>query len=251
MFGKKQMNGEKLKVQLISYTEYPEKVIATAAKTCYSPETTSINWDKALQDDGSEEKFVQKLRDMGHMSPFEHANFTFGIDGISRACLAQLTRHRIASFSVQSQRYVTFGDDGDSFYAEDYFVVPEPIKNLGLEKRFLEDMCVYYDFYGIWVEKLMEFGMSEKEAAENARHVLPNSAKTNLVMTMNARELMHFFTLRCCKRAQEEIRKLAWAILGLLQDKFPIIFSACGPNCLTSHCKEGKMTCGKPYRKES
>jgi thymidylate synthase (FAD) len=242
---------KKLHVQLLSYTEYPEKIIATAAKTCYSPGTTTTNWHKALQDDGSEEEFVQKLRDMGHMSPFEHANFTFGIDGISRACLAQLTRHRIASFSVQSQRYVTFGGDESSFNVEDYFIVPEPIKNLGFEEQFLDDMYAYYDFYGIWLEKLMASGMSEKEAAENARYLLPNAAKTNLVMTMNARELLHFFELRCCNRAQEEIRDLAWVMLGLLQDKFPVIFANCGASCLTSHCKEGKMSCGKPYRKES
>jgi len=243
--------GVKLEVTLLSYTENPEKIIATAAKTCYSPGTTATNWHKALQDDGSEEEFVQKLRDMDHWSPFEHANFTFGIDGISRACLAQLTRHRIASFSVQSQRYVTYAVEKQELF--ELFHFPQPIidaKGEVLEEfnAELDNIC---DVYARINYLLQENGLSKTEAAENARYILPNAMKTNLVMTMNARELMHFFELRCCNRAQEEIRDLAWTMKGVLTDKFPVIFANCGPSCLTSHCKEGRMSCGKPYRKES
>ena len=237
----------KLKVQLLSHTENPEKVVAVAAKTCYYPGTTEHLWDTSEE---TQEDFIQKLRDMGHMSPFEHATFTFGIDGVSRVLLAQLTRHRIASFSVQSQRYVKY--DVNEVELHDIFEIPFVILD-GSDEVFdgymgaLEEVASAYENL---VDCLQQSGLSKTEAAENARYILPGSMKTNLVMTMNARELMHFFELRCCNRAQEEIRQLAWTILRLLEEKFPSIFSNCGPNCLIDKCKEGKMCCGKPYQKE-
>lgn len=245
MFGKKLMNGEKLRVQLLDNTGNPTKVIATAAKTCYSPGTTEHLW----KTDGNEEEFIRKLRKMHHMSPFEHASFTFGIDGVSRVLLAQLTRHRIASFSVQSQRYVKYDTEKVDF--SELFEVPDGISE-GPEKAFdnymdaLEEIASAYENL---VEVLQENGLSKTEAAENARYILPGGMKTNLVMTMNARELMHFFELRCCNRAQDEIRQLAWTMLHLLQERFPAIFCDCGPKCLTSSCGEGIMSCGKPYQK--
>lgn len=236
-----------MKVQLLSNTENPEKVIAIAAKTCYYPGTTEHLWQNS---DKNQSEFIQKLRDMGHMSPFEHATFTFGIDGVSRVLLAQLTRHRIASFSVQSQRYVRY--DTTETDLHDIFEIPFPILD-GTDNVFDGYMNALEEVAGAYenlVASLQESGFSKTEAAENARYILPGSMKTNLVMTMNARELMHFFELRCCNRAQEEIRTLAWTILRLLEEKFPAIFSNCGPNCLKDKCKEGIMCCGKPYQKE-
>jgi thymidylate synthase (FAD) len=232
-----------MKVQLLSNTAKPEKVIATAAKVCYSPGTTAEVWDAGF----SIPEFIDKLISMGHMSPFEHASFTFGIDGISRACSHQLVRHRIASFSQQSQRYVTY-----SAMELTDFVAPDPIIE-GSEDAFsyytdcLDDISQMYE--GM-VEILVKDGFSKTQAAENARYLLPNAMTTNLVMTMNARELMHFFELRCCRRAQEEINQLAWTMLETLRSQFPTIFEDCGPNCLTSKCKEGKMSCGSPYQKK-
>ncbi len=239
------MNGEKLKVQLLDCTSNPEKVIATAAKTCYSPGTTEHLWNT----DGDYEQFIAKLRKMHHMSPFEHASFVFGIDGVSRVLLAQLTRHRIASFSVQSQRYVKY--ETEKIDISELFEVPEGILE-GPEQAFdnymdaLDEIAAAYENL---VSVLQENGLSKTEAAENARYILPGGMKTNLVMTMNARELMHFFELRCCNRAQDEIRLLAWTMLNLLQERFPAIFADCGPKCLTSKCEEGTMCCGKPYQK--
>jgi thymidylate synthase (FAD) len=234
-----------MKVQLLSWTYDPEKVIATAAKVCYAPGTTEDVWNNSFDYPA----FIEKLRNMGHMSPFEHANFTWGIDGISRACSHQLVRHRIASFSQQSQRYVKY--DTDLKDMSDLFVVPEPIMRGGDEifDIYYNSLESIADIYEELVLHLMDSGMDEKKAAENARYILPNAMKTNLVMTMNARELMHFFELRCCRRAQEEINELAWAMLHKVQETFPAIFENCGPNCLTSKCKEGKMSCGKPYQK--
>jgi thymidylate synthase (FAD) len=239
------VNGANLKVNLLDSTSNPEKVIATAAKTCYSPGTTEHLWNT----NGDFEQFIAKLRKMHHMSPFEHASFTFGIDGVSRVLLAQLTRHRIASFSVQSQRYVKYDTEKTDF--SELFEVPDGIME-GPEEAFdnymeaLDEIAAAYENL---VSVLQENGLSKTEAAENARYILPGGMKTNLVMTMNARELMHFFELRCCNRAQNEIRQLAWTMLYLLQERFPAIFADCGPNCLVSNCKEGSMCCGKPYQK--
>jgi len=232
-----------MKVSLISCTENPEKTIAVAAKTCYSPGTTETLWNSTHD----VEDFLQKLCKMKHMSPFEHANFTFGIDGVSRVLLAQLTRHRIASFSVQSQRYVKYDTKTKDYH--ELFEIPEVIisENNHVFENYVDALDKICNAYENLVDILKTEGFSETQAAENARYILPGSMKTNLVMTMNARELMHFFELRCCNRAQDEIRQLAWTMLHLLKEEFPAIFSNCGPSCLTGECKEGEMTCGKPY----
>jgi thymidylate synthase (FAD) len=226
-------------VVLLTWTYDPEKIIALSAKTCYSPGFPSDMWYQDL----NEGEFISKLKNMGHMTPFEHASFTFSLEGVSRVLLAQLTRHRIASFSVQSQRYVKYESSMDNYVVPD---IPNELK-----EDFLDSCDVIYALYNEYVNCLMQdWGYSEKEAIENARYLLPGAMKTNLTVTMNARELMHFFELRCCNRAQKEIRDLAWKMLSLLQLKFPQIFEDCGPTCLTSKCKEGKMACGKPYKKE-
>ena len=195
-------------VKLITYTPEPEKAVACAAKLCYA--SSDID---SLYDGLTEEKtaaFLDHLNNIGHASPIEHANFTFGIEGVSRSLLAQITRHRIASFSVQSQRYVK--------NKELEYVLPPEIEAVPEAKeefiRAMEEDIEHYErLTAILQEKhkkaFMEQGDDEKTAArkaekkaiEDARFVLPNACATKIVMTMNARSLMNFFSLRCCSRA--------------------------------------------------
>lgn len=222
-----------LKVELIKYTENPESVVALAAKLCYS-DSDIIGLKEGI-DNKDISGFIKKLISLNHLSPIEHASFTFGVEGVSRALLAQITRHRIASFSVKSQRYVN---------AEKFnYVIPPEIKKLGKteEEEFKRQMDIIHGFYKGWSDKL---GKSEK-GNEDARFVLPNACETKFLLTMNARELMHFFELRCCNRAQWEIRELAWKMLELVNKVAPNIFSMAGPSCGYKPCGEGKMTCGK------
>ena len=171
-----------MKAQILSHTENPEQVIAAAAKLCYS-QKADID---SLMNDLTEEKvqkFVEKLESLGHESPFEHASFTFGVEGVSRALLAQLTRSRIASFSVRSQRYCA----EDSFQ----YIVPPSIAAHDVHSvRYKALMANIQSFYN----ELVSLGVPK----EDARMVLPNACETRLVMTMNVRELWHFFSLRCC-----------------------------------------------------
>ena len=240
-------------VRLIAHTPEPEKVVAAAAKLCYS--------DSHIEDllDGLDEaktaRFLAMLSDLGHASPIEHASFTFGIEGVSRALLAQITRHRIASFSVQSQRYVRLDDFR--------YVVPPSIEAVPEAKAaFLagmeQDAANYLDLARKLEEGhtacLMAEGVPEKEARkkaeklanEDARFVLPNACETKMVVTMNARSLHNFFRLRCCERAQWEIRALAEEMLRLVLPVAPHLFAAAGPGCLAGPCPEGKMCCGRP-----
>ena len=195
------------------------------------------------------------LSDLGHASPIEHASFTFGIEGVSRTLLAQITRHRIASFSVQSQRYVRLDDFR--------YVIPPEIEAIPEAKAaFIESMNEDARRYLDLVQKLedghtarlMAEGLPEKQARakaskqanEDARFVLPNACETKMVVTMNARSLQNFFHLRCCNRAQWEIRDAACAALAALRKTSPLLFSLYGPTCFVSgKCPEGKMTCGQ------
>ena len=239
-------------VTLIAHTNDPEKTIAAAAKLCYSDAHI-----ETLLDGLTPEKtaaFLQKLNDFGHASPIEHASFTFGIEGVSRTFLAQVTRHRIASFSVQSQRYVRLDDFR--------YVVPPEIEAIPEAKEaFLasmeEDAKRYLDLAHKLEEghtaRLMAEGMPEKQARakaskqanEDARFVLPNACETKMVVTMNARSLQNFFHLRCCSRAQWEIRQLAEEMLRLVYPVAPHIFRTAGPACVSGPCPEGKMCCGR------
>lgn len=223
------MPGAKLEVKLLSHTPNPQETIALAGRLCYS-ESDILSLREAVE--GRAEAFVAKLMALGHLSPLEHASFTFGAQGVSRALLAQITRHRIASFSVQSQRYVK--RDGASY------IVPPSVQALGEEaiEEFARQMEIEQGFYRYWLERGLP--------AEDARFVLPNAAETRMVYTMNARELLHFFALRCCARAQWEIRALAWSMLGMCIREAPAIFSDAGPGCVSSGCTEGKMSCGEP-----
>ena len=238
-------------VTLISHTPDPEKTIASAAKLCYSSASIG-NIRDGLTDEKARD-FVEMLAEIGHESPIEHASFTFGIEGVSRSLLAQITRHRIASFSVQSQRYVR-----ESMFE---YVVPPEIEAIPEAKneflRAMEEDQRHYEALTAILEKkhtktLMESGKdgasakkaAQKQAIEDARFVLPNACTTKMVCTMNARSLMNFFSHRCCKRAQWEIRDVADQMLELVLKAAPNLFKFAGPPCLFKPCPEGKMSCG-------
>ena len=233
------MGETSLNVALIKYTSEPEEVVALAAKLCYSP--LDIHELKGGLVPGELESFISKILSMGHLSTIEHVSFTFGIEGVSRALLAQITRHRIASFSVKSQRYVseTANNDEETFN----YIIPPRIKELGENyvSQYIEQMKQIQIWYDKWYEIL---GGKNSGAEEDARFILPNAAETKMILTMNARELYHFFKLRCCSRAQWEIRELAWQMLKAVKEVAPNIFSQAGPGCVITKCPEGKMTCG-------
>jgi thymidylate synthase (FAD) len=239
---------------MISHTPDAEKLIAAAAKLCYS-DTSAMN----LMDNLDDEKaagFVDMLASIGHESPIEHITFTFGIEGVSRTLLAQITRHRLASFSVQSQRYVKKSNF--------VFVTPPEIKNdekaLEIFNKSMNDAISGYNKLCDILEtkyrnEMIAAGMSEKaavskaekKAIEDARFVLPNACETKMMVTMNARSLMNFFKLRCCNRAQWEIRELATEMYRLCFRTAPSVFRNAGPSCCIGRkvCTEGKMSCGK------
>lgn len=225
-------------VKLLEYTPNPERTIALAAKLCYS-DATIENLQDGL-DKSDVNKFIERLRSFGHASPFEHASFTFGIEGVSRSLLAQITRHRIASFSVKSQRYVAANKGEDTFN----YVIPEAIEALGSQavEKFQKQMATMHEWYTEWQSAL---GGACEKSNEDARFVLPNAAETKMIVTMNARSLMNFFNLRCCNRAQWEIRDVAWQMLELVLEVAPSIFGNSGASCVGGACTEGKMTCGK------
>lgn len=241
-----------MKVRLLAHTPEPEKLIAAAAKNCYS----AVDVDGVL-DGLTEEKtesFLQMLTDIGHESPIEHASFSFAIEGVSRSLLAQLTRHRIASFSVQSQRYVK--ENGFAY------VVPPEIAGIPEAREIFvrameSDQKTYEALSARLFDKhfraLCDDGVpepkarrqAEKQAIEDARYVLPNACATRIVMTANARALQNFFRLRCCARAQWEIRALAEEMYRLVYAVAPTLFSKSGPPCVDGVCTEGKMSCGR------
>lgn len=241
-----------LHVELLQYTKEPEKIISAAAKLCYSSSGVQDVLDGL--DEAGVQKFLNMLMDLGHESPIEHVCFTFGVEGVSRSLLAQLTRHRIASYSVKSQRYVKEG--------QFEFITPPAIaedeESLSIYRAA---MASAQNTYNELAQKLSEKylkenlanGMdekkarntAEKKAIEDARFVLPNACETKLIMTMNARSLINFFHHRCCSRAQWEIRAMADEMLRLVREVAPTLFKLAGPSCVAGPCPEGKMTCGK------
>ena len=298
-------------VMLLTYTQEPVKTVAAAAKLCYSNANPMTIFDDL--DDESAEKFVDMLNGFGHASPFEHANFTFVIDNFSRVTLAQLTRHRIASYSIRSQRYV---DNKANFKP----IVPDAIFNsptaFDIYDKALDTILDAYtdmetqlgiQYLAIAIkeyqtkstenmEKILKFAkeldidiekhapvltqeialavwnnvaMSDTEenrtmitilknmkvkarrhAGEDCRYIFPNGANTAGIITMNARELNSFFNLRCCNRAQWEIRDIAWKMRDEVMEVAPALFKNSGPSCLHGKCSEGAMTCGNPYKEE-
>lgn len=239
-------NSVKPKVKIITHTPEPDKTVALSAKLCYS----SVGVDEIEEGLMPEQisKFVKTLSTIGHHSPFEHASFTFAIEGVSRALLSQITRHRMASFSVQSQRYVNLKDTFQYIMPEEIGDTPEAIQIY--KNSITQSLEDYTRLFEILQQKYINSGMSvsqaEKKAIENARYVLPNASETKLVVTMNARELMHFFSLRCCSRSQDEIRGLADEMLRQVKKVAPTVFKKAGAHCTFGTCSEGKMSCGKP-----
>ena len=225
-----------LTVVLLRHTPEPEEVVAMAAKLCYSP--SSVEDLKQKIEEKDQTAFVEKLAAIGHLSPIEHISFTFGIGGISRACSHQLVRHRLAAYSQQSQRYVR----EEHF---DYVVPPSIKQDPALVKEFEQCMDEAQANYTKVLKRLDELGYKGESGQQDARYLLPNAAETRIVMTMNARELLHFFRVRCCNRAQWEIREMADRMLALVKNVAPTIFAKSGPGCLYTACPEGKMACGK------
>ena len=219
-----------MKVVLLRHTLSPEETIALGAKLCYSKSSVEDLRDKISQKDQG--VFIDKLMAMGHESVLEHAVFTFRVEGLSRAALAQLTRHRLASFDVQSQRYVRI--QGLEL------VLPDTIRNSGF---YVEAGSLMEDVMNLY-QRMVDAGIP----AEDARYITPQAVPTALVMTMNARELRHFFSLRSCNRAQWEIRHLADEMLTVCKKVAPALFEGAGPGCVTGFCKE-KKPCGYPREK--
>ncbi|MDH5767463.1 MAG: FAD-dependent thymidylate synthase [Nitrospirota bacterium] len=243
-----------LNVILLRNTTNPEETIAMAAKLCYSP--SDITELKKKIESKNQKTFIEKLVKIGHMTPIEHASFTFAIEGISRACSHQLVRHRLASYSQQSQRYVSESSQsatrGQSSTQDqtafDYIVPPSIAQDQESRKFFVKFMCELQRTYDFLVERLNKNGIKGEAANQDARFVLPNAAETKIIVTMNARELLHFFRLRCCYRAQWEIRNLAQQMLFLAKKAAPIIFEKAGPACLYAPCPEGDLNCGQAKR---
>lgn len=219
-----------MQVTLITHTPEPEKVIASAAKLCYSSSGISDLMENLTAD--KVEAFIKKLTDLGHQSPLEHCTFTFGIEGVSRALSHQLVRHRIASYSQKSQRYVN--ESGFEY------ITPPSIKEH-------KDFADWYPQYMKSLQVLYECLISEGIPAEDARFILPNACETKIIMTMNIRSLLHFFEERCCNRAQWEIRAMANEMLAICKKVAPTLFAKAGASCVRGRCKEGKMSCGKPF----
>ena len=241
-----------LKIKLINYTPNAEMTIASAGKLCYSP----VGVDEIGQglNDESISKYIGMLTDLGHLSPLEHANFTFAAEGVSRSLTHQLVRHRIASYSQQSQRYVKIND-------LKYIVPPAINENKKAREVYINAMEDAHKAYASLTDILYEqsynklsgegykenqaMRLAEKLAIEDARYVFPNACETKIVFTMNTRSLLHFFSLRCCNRAQWEIRNMAYEMVKICKSTYPILFKNAGPNCINGPCPEGKMTCGK------
>ena len=242
----------KLKVVLLRATPDPDELVALGARLCYAQ--ADIDALKEKVESADQRAFVERVMQRGHLSVTEHAAFTFAVEGMSRALLAQLTRHRIASFSVQSQRYVKekqFSFVTPPQIAQDpqaaalyqqamqsahasYLELSERLAQKNLEQLLAEG-----------VDEKKARSMAEKRAIEDARFVLPNACDTKMMLTMNARSLLNFFRLRCCNRAQWEIREVAEQMLALVKPIAPTIFAKAGPGCVSGPCPEGRMTCGK------
>ncbi len=208
-----------MNVYLLESPAFAEEVCGNAAATC----TNSKDYTKSLK----------TAMESGHYSVLEHISFTFKIEGLSRAALAQLTRHRIASYSVMSQRYVDLGNPD--------MVVPQSIRDSEFESEVEKLMTDVMDLY----HRMCEAGIPK----EDARYVSPQMIPTSLVLTMNGRELFHFFSLRCCNRAQWEIRELADQMLSICKRIAPVIFENAGPGCMRGECPE-KHPCGNPGNKK-
>lgn len=226
------MRQSKMKVSLITHTKNPEKAIVAAIRQCYSPLSGKSLWNKVTNDQKS--KLIKQIISSGHTSTIEHASFTFAVEGVSRALTHQLVRHRIASYSQKSQRYVREG-------GFEYILPPTIAKMPELVKTYVKELKNIQAGY----QKLLDAGIP----AEDARMLLPNACETKIVITMNCRSLFNFFAERLCARAQWEIRQMAALMLKECKRVAPNIFKFAGPSCVTERiCWQGKLNCGKPEK---
>lgn len=205
-----------MKVKLIRHTCEPEMLAGYAAAKCYNGKDPRKSLEVAM--------------DGGHESVLEHAVFTFEVDEVSRVLLAQITRHRLASFSVQSQRYC---GANQNVVMPDSMVHPELLGDIVAVKKAVDRLYKH----------ARELGVPH----EDCRYYTLQGGHTGFVMTMNGRELRHFFSLRCCNRAQWEIRELADKMLELVKEVAPAMFADAGPGCVRGHCPEHKP-CGRPKK---
>ena len=233
-----------LRVKLLQMTENPFSLIYTACRQCYSASFAGDIFEKEI-DDKKKESLVKKVVKSGHESPLEHVKFTFAIEGVSRALTHQLVRHRIASYSQQSQRYVK----EENF---EYVIPPSIKEDEELREEYIRVMKGIQASYNKVLKRLKEKGVAGEKANQDARYILPQAAETKIVVTMNCRELLHFFEQRCCMRAQWEIRNLANEMLKICKSHLPAVFSSAGPKCeRLGYCPEGgKFTCGRYPLKE-
>lgn len=223
------------RVLLISHTPEPQALVSLGARLCYAG--GDVDSLLKLVSEADQQAFLSKIMGMGHESVLEHASFTFLAEGVSRVLLAQLTRHRIASFSVQSQRYVSYSDGFG-------YIVPPAIEALGEDavRDYRQQMAQMQSWYTDWQARL---GAAGEKSNEDARFVLPGACETRILFTMNVRELRHFFALRMCNRAQWEIRAMARSMFEQCYRVAPALFEDAGPNCLRGKCPEGGKSCGK------
>jgi thymidylate synthase (FAD) len=239
------MPERELKVKLLSSTQNALSLIYAACRQCYSAEFAGDIYKKAKEDPEKMEKFITKIVASGHESPLEHVKFTFAIEGVSRALTHQLVRHRLASYSQQSQRYVK-----ESNF--DYIIPPTIKKDPQALKEYKDVLGRIQDGYNRLLQLLQEKGIVGEKANQDARFVLPQGSETKIVVTMNVRELIHFFSLRCCSRAQWEIKALADNMLAICKKELPAVFLNAGAKCeALKYCPEGeKFTCGRyPVKK--
>lgn len=234
-----------LNVRLLEMTQNPVALIYAACRQCYSSKSAASLFDEKEENPKKQAEFIRKVAASGHESPLEHVKFTFAVEGVSRALTHQLVRHRIASFSQQSQRYVK----ETNF---DYIIPPSIAGDEELKEEFLGIMAAIQASYNKLLETFKTRGRVGERANEDVRFVLPQAAETKIVVTMNARELIHFFHQRCCTRAQWEIKRLADKILGLCVEHLPEVFSDVGAKCVAlGYCPEGEtFTCGRYPLKE-
>lgn len=234
-----------LNVRLLEVTKDAVALIYAACRQCYSPKFAGDLFDEKIENSQKQAEFIRKVVASGHESPLEHVKFTFAVEGISRALSHQLVRHRLASYSQQSQRYVKEANF-------DYIIPPSIAADKGMREEFLNIMSAIQASYNKLSDKLKDAGRTGERANEDARFVLPQAAETKIVVTMNVRELLHFFHVRCCARAQWEIKRLADRMLGICVENLPEVFKGVGAKCYDlGYCPEGeKFTCGKYPLKE-
>ncbi|MCM8812553.1 MAG: FAD-dependent thymidylate synthase [Candidatus Omnitrophica bacterium] len=234
-----------LRVVVLEVSPQPVALIYAACRQCYSAEFAGDIFARPSPPAAEKEQFIRRIVASGHESPLEHVKFTFAVEGVSRALTHQLVRHRIASYSQQSQRYV----QETQF---DYILPPSIAADPLLQQEFTRAMAEIRQSYNRLLARYKECGVGGEQATQDARFVLPQAAETKIVVTMNCRELIHFFQHRCCSRAQWEIRRLAGEMLRRCREILPCVFAGVEAKCAAlGYCPEGeKFCCGRYPVKE-